>query len=554
MDRKLTVVLADGRSQSSTWRRLLTTPPDILRRARRRLGYAALIMAALVCVNLLLIGARTLFGDLKAPGIVHLATFAACALISLAVYWVTRSAAFDDRQVLRMGLKYEVLMCLAASIVVPWYIYSSSGDVPIFTLVGVLIVFFPLLVPAAPAAVLLHSLAAAATVPFGLWILVLLGKVPPQPASVWISVTVSAAVCAGLAYLGGRVIHNISTELSKARQLGAYHLERRLGIGGMGEVWQARHRLLSRLAAVKLIGHEGECSGGADVLALRQRFELEAEATANLRSPHTVELYDFGQTEGGSFYYVMELLDGLDLQQLVDQHGPLPASRVVFILRQICHSIREAHRAGLIHRDIKPANVFLCRYGADVDFVKVLDFGLVKRHTASAEAHEPNLTRQDMALGTPAFMAPEQCDGEADGRSDLYAVGCVAYWLLTGKPVFDAKTHMQAILAHASKPPVPVSRRTDQPVPEALEKLVMWCLEKSPADRPQDAGVLMEALDALQLDEPWTEAAAHEWWDLHRPAGLELPVDDHDGDSSETTAAKVKPNYDPAAETVPLRK
>ena len=201
-----------------------------------------------------------------------------------------------------------------------------------------------------------------------------------------VSVSISPAFAVVLAYFGARMIYAISLDVSRARLLGAYQLESRIGAGGMGEVWRASHRMLVRPAAIKLIAPH---QLGDDAHAVLTRFEQEAQATALLRSPHTVEVYDFGRSDDGSFYYVMELLDGVDLQELVRTHGPLPASRVVHILRQACHSLAEAHAAGLVHRDIKPANIFVCRYGSDFDFVKVLDFGLVK-HDKAGDETDPN--------------------------------------------------------------------------------------------------------------------------------------------------------------------
>ena len=234
--------------------------------------------------------------------------------------------------------------------------------------------------------------------------------------------------------------------------MGSYHLEDLLGKGGMGEVWKATHRFLARSAAVKLIMPSalGAKDEAAAQVTLR-RFEREAQTTASLRSPHTIELYDFGVSRDGTFYYVMELLDGLDLQTLVAKHGPQPPERVVFLLRQACHSLYEAHKAGLVHRDIKPANIFMCRYGTDLDFVKVLDFGIVKREQMAGK-EEAQLTAVGMISGTPAYLAPEMAlaEGPTDGRADLYALGCVGYWLLTGQLVFDKANAMAMVVAHST--------------------------------------------------------------------------------------------------------
>jgi serine/threonine-protein kinase len=278
--------------------------------------------------------------------------------------------------------------------------------------------------------------------------------------------------------------------------------------------------MLARPAAIKLmrpslIGAERTGMSGE----LQRRFEREAQATARLRSPHTVELFDFGVAADGSFYYAMELLDGIDANTLVKQYGPLPPERAVYLLRQVCHSLSEADSCGLVHRDIKPANIFLCLYGEEHDFVKVLDFGLVKALEDGADRGR-DLSREHSVHGTPAFMAPEQAMGSAqvDGRADIYATGCVAYWLLTGKLVFTADTPMALLMHHVQRPPTPPSTRTELPIPVALDSLIIECLAKDPADRPQSAKELSRRLDAaLDGTSLWTEDRARQWWTQHRP-------------------------------------
>ena len=220
-------------------------------------------------------------------------------------------------------------------------------------------------------------------------------------------------------------------------------------------------------------GDQADAAGSARRLArraaveLHARFEREAQATASLRSPHTIELYDFGVADDGAFYYVMELLDGFDLETLVERFGPLPAERAVHLLTQVCHSLAEAHAAGLVHRDIKPANVYVCRYGREVDFVKVLDFGLVKSQRDAERRRRQRSPRHHAVGGTPAFMSPEQVMGDRpiDGRSDIYAVGCLAYWLVTGQLVFTGRTAIETMLQHAQATPVPPSQRTELEIP-----------------------------------------------------------------------------------------
>ena len=247
-----------------------------------------------------------------------------------------------------------------------------------------------------------------------------------------------------------------------------------------------------------------------------KRFQQEAQVTANLRSPHTVQLYDFGVTESGSFYYVMELLTGMDLDRMVKTFGPLPPERTVMLLRQACRSLSEAHEAGLVHRDIKPANLYVCKLEPDYDFLKVLDFGIVKM---PIEEDTTALTKLGSVAGTPAFMAPELAlsDVEVDGRADVYALGCVAYWLLTGMLVFQAKSPTRMLMHHIQTRPKPPSEVSGSDIPRDLERVVMACLEKSPQDRPSTVTELWSMLDGVKVDHPWDQTLAQRWWKLHRP-------------------------------------
>jgi eukaryotic-like serine/threonine-protein kinase len=274
--------------------------------------------------------------------------------------------------------------------------------------------------------------------------------------------------------------------------------------------------MLARPAAIKLI--RASTNGTGVSQNLMQRFEREAQVIARLRSPHTVDLFDFGVADNGAFYYVMELLDGFDADTLVRRFGPVSAERAIFLLCQICHSLSEAESCGLVHRDIKPANVFLCRYGEDCDFVKVLDFGLVKAFD-DADESGPELTRENVVHGTPAFIAPEQALGRAslDNRVDIYAIGCVAYWLLTGQLVFTSDTTMGLLLHHVHTEPLPPSARTELPVPPALDQLVLACLAKQPKDRPQSAKELSRQLSEIIGLPSWSQDRAREWWARHRP-------------------------------------
>jgi DNA-binding NtrC family response regulator len=323
----------------------------------------------------------------------------------------------------------------------------------------------------------------------------------------------------------GRVLEVDKNLLDEGLPLGHYRLLEKIGHGGMGEVWRATHQLLARPAAVKLIRTEMLEKGTRE--AAVGRFQLEARAIASLSSPNTVRLYDFGVSEAGEFYYVMELLNGMDLGSLVAQFGPLPSERVVHFLRQACRSLAEAHEAGLLHRDIKPQNMFVCRLGLDYDALKVLDFGLVKW----VGSDETQLTTENMLTGTPSTMPPERIlNGPPDERSDLYSLGCAAYWLLTGRPVF-AGDPMAMLLHHVRTEPAPPSTLTARPIPEGLERAVLSCLAKDPAGRPRSALDLWRQLSDVSLTEPWTSERAEQWWREHVPsvAAPTPPRDETDG-------------------------
>jgi serine/threonine-protein kinase len=288
-------------------------------------------------------------------------------------------------------------------------------------------------------------------------------------------------------------------------------------------VWLARHRLLARPAAVKLIRPEtlGLASGPVAQSAFR-RFEREAQATASLRSPHTVALYDYGVARDGTFYYVMESLEGHDLDTLVRRFGALDPARAVYLLLQACDSLAEAHRLGLIHRDVKPANLFVCRQGVRCDFVKVLDFGLVKSTLQDAAP----LTVADSIPGTPAFLAPEVALGGAvDARADVYGLGCVAYWMVTARMVFEGATPMELALKHVQAPPPPPSQRSGLPLSRGLEQLILRCLEKDRERRPAGMEALAGELLACDVGAPWSAERARQWWEAQLPEVLESQHD-----------------------------
>lgn len=293
------------------------------------------------------------------------------------------------------------------------------------------------------------------------------------------------------------------------KRLGQYTLEEKLGEGGMGVVYRARHAMLQRATAVKFL--DATKNDEKSII----RFEREVQLTAQLNHPNTILIYDYGRTPEGVFYYAMELLDGINLEDLVVRHGPQPEGRVIQILKQICGSLAEAHSVGLIHRDVKPANILLNMRGGLFDFVKLLDFGLVKTTDNAALA-----TQGSGAVGTPLYMSPEACKSpdKLDARSDLYAVGAVGYFLLTGTPLFSGDSVLDILQQQVKTLPELPSQRGGQSVSPEMERLLMSCLAKSPADRPASADEIIRQLDELPTAGSWTDADAREWWRRHEPS------------------------------------
>jgi eukaryotic-like serine/threonine-protein kinase len=332
------------------------------------------------------------------------------------------------------------------------------------------------------------------------------GELDPILEADWSAHTLPIPPMAALiAIYGSHTIQQIRRDAFKAKQFGQYVLKRKIGGGGMGEVYEAEHMLLKRPCAIKLISRDRD----TDERALA-RFELEVRATAKLSHWNTVEIYDYGRIDDGTFYYVMELLRGLSLDDLVRQYGPMPPERAVYLLRQVCRALREAHATGLIHRDIKPANIFAAERGGVYDVAKLLDFGLVKHRlkVGEQEADEP-----DAFSGSPLYMAPEQATNYegVDARTDIYAVGVVAYFLVTGQPPFQGSNIPEVLDAHARGPVVPPSQLRPG-IPADLERVILRCLAKLPADRFPDAASLEAALAACACADEWTERRAAEWW------------------------------------------
>ncbi|HEU5042306.1 MAG TPA: serine/threonine-protein kinase, partial [Gemmatimonadales bacterium] len=411
--------------------------------------------------------------------------------VSVVVYLAAPAAARRGLLV-RMGIAYQIALGFALGLINQWQPQVLAGRL---SWICVLILIFPAIVPGSPRQVLAASLVVASMDPVGLLIARARGlELPSVGLLAW--AYLPNYICAVLAVLPSHIIERLGRKVRHARELGSYRLVERIGRGGMGEVWRAEHRLLARPAAIKLI--RSELIAGISEGVAEARFRREADAAAALRSPHTIQLYDFGLTRDRELYYVMELLTGIDLEELVTGDGPQAPARVVHILRQACRSLAEAHAAGMVHRDIKPGNLHLCRLGLEYDFVKVLDFGLVKG-IGLGDA-DLRLTAPESAAGTPAYMAPELTGGDpVDGRTDLYMLGCVGYYLVTGALVFEGQTAMQVVVRHLQAEPVPPSARLGRPVPAGLERAILRCLAKSPMDRPSSALELLTGIDLEEL-------------------------------------------------------
>ena len=338
-----------------------------------------------------------------------------------------------------------------------------------------------------------------------------------QGEGYWLQVALGLLIPVMAASYGAYRVNFLRIEASAARQIGSYTLEQRLGAGGMGEVFQARHRFLKRPCAVKLIDPRH-----ADDPTAMARFEAEVQAASTLTHPNTIDIYDYGRTADGTFYYVMEFLPGLNTQQLVERHGPLPAGRTIHLLRQVCAALTEAHDRDLIHRDIKPANLFVCERGGVRDVVKLLDFGLVRsRQSLTAAGSDQELTREGTVVGSPLYIAPEHALGGSahDARSDIYSLGAVAYWLLAAEPVFRRDNALKVLFAHAHDPVTPPGQLCSD-IPADLERVVMRCLEKDPDDRFTTVRELDRALADCDAAGAWDSDDAARWW-----AGDRLPGD-----------------------------
>jgi eukaryotic-like serine/threonine-protein kinase len=442
-------------------------------------------------------------------------------VLGLVTFGIARGGRLSRQSLVDLHGLYEVIVCFGVALFEnwsPWMPGELPRSAPIST---ILIMVFPLVVPSTAGRQFISALAAACMTPLAMYIGIRFnnGSLPDPGAMVIIYGSLGIAVL--LAAFPSNAVHN-SGYRQVASRLGSYTLQNPLGKGGMGEVWQARHDKIARPAAVKFV--KPEALGANSPIGksrLADRFEREARVIAGLRSPHTVQLYDFGIADDGTLYYVMEYLDGLSLDELVGLYGPLPVNRAIHMLRQVCLSLEEAHQLGLIHRDIKPANLQACMYGTEFDFIKVLDFGLVSA-ASDHEVVELSADGEVLITGTPAFVSPEVVAHQPiiDARADIYGVGCVAFWLLTGTLVFDAKNPSDIMAAHLHLVPPLVSECTSTSIPLSLERLIDRCLAKSPSQRPSSVLELVRELDAIIAGGDvleWTRADAERWWQVEKP-------------------------------------
>ena len=465
--------------------------------------FGALYVAGLVITPFLL--PETFVAvHLQPPKLAHLAF----ALVSFAVWrfarrpgaprWLVTGADV----VLPVGV--PIVVGFVARTVSTW---SGLFFVPLL-FAAILLVLRAALVPSPPARTAIVG--ALSSVPVVLSIRVLAAADPHLPAAlgenlVAIGATVFCIALVSASVVVSRVIYGLHDEIRNVRRLGQYVLGELIGEGGMGSVYRAEHSMLRRPTAVKVLSPE---RAGQESIA---RFEREVKLTARLTHPNTVAIYDYGRTRDGLFYYAMEFLDGLSLEELVKKFGPQQPGRVVHILMQAAGALAEAHALGLIHRDVKPANILFCERGGTPDTVKLVDFGLVKSLEPGVA---PTLTHTDAITGTPQYLAPESITdpSHVDHRVDLYGLGGVAYYLLTGRPPFEGSSMIEICGHHLHTPPVPPSDFTKDPIPPDLEAIVLRCLSKKPEDRPSGAQELYESLVECARTSPWKLAEAKSFW------------------------------------------
>lgn len=492
-------------------------------------------------------------------GLQAVTNLAFCAF-SLGMFFVLRSRGLALPTLVNMGLVFQVGCAFFFNTWNHFEPYPPDFNPRLqFPASAFWVMMFPLAYPTTLNKVIVAGIASVLTAPIVFGIAALYhGEAPPSLMLFHICFTNFMFFAISVFMFKRTLI--MQEELNKRRRMGSYILEEKLGEGGMGEVWRANHMMLRRPAAIKLVHRTALGSPRAREVNLT-RFEREAQSTALLYSPHTIQLYDFGHMEDGTFFYVMELLEGMYLKDFLRVSGPLPQERAIFFLQQACDSLIEAHRHSLIHRDIKPGNMMICRYGERHDWLKILDFGMVKATTAPPvtdpgmsflpeQPADKALTRQGEVHGTPLYMAPEMILGEiVDHRYDIYALGCVAYQMLMGHPPFSSRDQMGLFHKHVTAPPPPLIRSPRMPIDAALSDLVMAALAKRPEDRPHSAAEFARRLDAIPLENPWSETRADEWWEAHGPKSSPRPSPFQAAESSPQKArdhlAASKPQAEP---------
>ena len=511
----------------------LALPPRLQEKIKSRIRGLALIVLVIYAVALAFL-VTELFQD-PAPSHQILRIAGLLILIVLCALVLRPLETIGEDKAILYALAVQWFICLFVSITNPTYELLRGGILPGVTWVVPIIIMFPLLIPTPPPLILKSSIACVMTVPIGTIISYYMAGQPDVNLATAIPVgLISPVVGAAIANIGAPLVYEMGAYAKKS-MAGNYKLSEKIGEGGMGVVYQAMHTLLKRPAAIKFILPERleDRFGSADIA--KQRFEREAAVLTQLRSAHTVEIYDYGIDDQGRFYYVMELLDGWDLWTLVNKFKAVPPARAAHLMAQLCESLGEAHDLGFVHRDVKPSNIMTCRYGREIDFVKVLDFGLMIPRTEESELApgaphvavpgpimQTRLTRGTRAMGTPSYMSPEQIQRKTlDGRSDIYAVGCVAFWLLTAQEVFGDGTEEERRTRHLEDAPPRLSQVATQAIPARLEEIVLSCLAKDPNRRPQDADKLAKAFES-SAGSGWHSARA--WWTENTPGNLGGPI------------------------------
>ena len=489
---------------------------ETARLIRKRLTAAALVVTILLTVasaGTVVLGISTLWG-LRIAIIVLLA---ACFVV-LRSEWSLSFPQLRGLELCVFGIvAFQVLLMLTmrmvefmnegdvTSVIAMTHIARAGWSVLLFTYA----IFMPNRWQRAAAILLPTSVVPYIVLEFQCWYFPQLATMLEQDNS---GAPIPLPIVAGIVGIyGTHLISSVRRKEYDARQLGQYRLTKKIGAGGMGDVYKAEHMLLKRPCAIKLIKPDK----AADEQTLA-RFEKEVTATAKLTHWNTVEIYDYGHTDDGTFYYVMELLPGLDVGDIVRKFGPLPPGRTIHLLIQVCDALQEAHSVGITHRDIKPANIFIAHRGGIRDVAKLLDFGLVKQHT---DYVDESAEKRKSFSGTPAFMAPEQATyyESVDGRADLYSLGVVGYNMLCGQLPFAGKDMIALLTAHRSSPVPPLSERT-KGVPADLERVILRCLAKKPSERYHDAATLKADLQKCSNANDWTADHATKWWTTIDPS------------------------------------